>query len=67
MVTIQHVVSEAKRFENYVIPECSYRESISIMTRFPITTLGNDELYEVLVRKIQDSGNAIITLNSNVI
>ncbi len=31
-----------------VIPECSYRESILNMAGFPITTLGNDVLFEII-------------------
>ena len=31
-----------------VIPECSYRESIGNMAGFPITTLGNDVLFEII-------------------
>ncbi len=31
-----------------VIPECSYRESSHIQDGFPITTFGNDVLFEII-------------------
>ena len=53
-IGIQRVAVKAYYVKKYVIPECSYRESIGNMAGFPITTLGNDGLYEVLVEKTQN-------------